>query len=575
MASDTEAEVVQTNGIVHDERASSPLGPITPHEVGPLPDSSQRPLPSTEIPNSPIDPNESFKTEINDERQDTTVIPSSLTPPPSSAQVPAHNGASRHGFPSSQQSNYYSPPATITAMVNGRDTDSDYEPPTPQQVREAPAEQLRIMLQNCIADQKRLKMETAHYKLQSTLLRIQSEEDSKRASVEFEMMRREVAMLLHVEQTRHAKRELSASQEVLQVKFMELKSRLDAALEDNETLKRRHNAAKKVIQQKDEELHDLLEERDLLLNRIRENREHMYQLRSPGGLFHEAVTPKQHVPVAPGQSRGTPRQTPKVSLREESQHGLSTLLQAISQGDDGNNASAPTTPQRAAPRQNSKHHRNAQSMSSLPITPINRPGGEQRGLLPSVDLVPQTEPSRRYSSRSFMPINKLAMSGELGRKSRESTISAEDNEELARQAIQSAAAAQSFTTAAPKPSQSSRSRPAPDDDDETDVFDSQASQAAREMLRRDARQSFEVAAARKASPPLSPEESARTTARPVPEADTAQGMDKRKFSGQHWSAGDASREPDSPTKKKRTEGSAAEEEQRRLGLGIQQFRRKL
>lgn len=135
MASQAELDARQSNADV-----ASPIEPSTPEEVGPLPVSSQVTLPSTEIPGSPIDPDQSFKTEANDEQAAAMVIPSSLTPPPST-QVAAHSNA-RRTFSQSQQSAPYSPPATILNNVRDREVGTDYAPPSPDQVLEAPADDL-------------------------------------------------------------------------------------------------------------------------------------------------------------------------------------------------------------------------------------------------------------------------------------------------------------------------------------------------------------------------------------------------------------------------------------------------
>jgi acetyl-CoA acyltransferase 1 len=170
-----------------------------------------------------------------------------------------------------------------------------------------------------------------------------------------------------------------------------------------------------------------------------------------------------------------------------------------------------------------------------------------------------------------MPINRTTPRHEYKRKSRESTISAEDNEELARQALESAAAAAVAASHNLAASQSSARHQT--DDDETDMYDSQASQAAREMLRHDARQSFEVRESRQRSSP--PADSARTTLSFQPDTNG----DKRKFSGLHQaaevtpssSAASAAGPDGSPTKKKKLGG--ATEDERSVGLGIQYRKR--
>lgn len=106
MASDSEMDVdaPRVNGTgagTVEDLAFAAVHPSTPQEMGPQ--LSQTTLPSTEIPGSPIDPNQSFKTEVIDDRPVIAVIPSSMTPPPST-QVAASNGASRRAYSNSQQS---------------------------------------------------------------------------------------------------------------------------------------------------------------------------------------------------------------------------------------------------------------------------------------------------------------------------------------------------------------------------------------------------------------------------------------------------------------------------------------
>ncbi|KAG8671113.1 hypothetical protein FPOAC2_04435 [Fusarium poae] len=528
------------------------LDPATPQEIGPQ-DPMQDTLPSTEIPNSPIDPNESFSTQVNEERPHATVIPSSLTPPPSTQVTTSHNasqpGPSKRKFSASQQSTLCSPPATIQNIIRDRSSTSDFLPPAPQQVLDASADELRVMLQNALAEQQKLKTEAAHFKLQYNLMALQADDDTKRAAVEHEMMRREVEALRNAEHTRQAKKELDSASETVQAKYLQMKAWYEGTLQDQEVLQRRLKTAKKVIKQREDEYNSLAEERDMLLNRIRENREHMQMLCSPGGIFH-ALAPKQRgvvVPSSHGQ-RGSQQQASRTQVHSRQEHGLSALLQAMSQ----DNNSAPSTPMhthRPPPRHVGKHSRNAQSMSSLPTTPMSRPAGPHVGLLPSVNLVPQTEP-QRYTQRQFIPTTPK--SERQRRRSRESTISVEDNEELARQALELVSVAQSSTS---QPSHSqSRSH-------NGEIHDSQASQAAAELLRRDSRQSFEVADARKI--PGAVEKSVRMQERLLSHHANGDG-DKRKFGGGYNSNEEARGDNESPAKKSRVEPLTD-----KFGLGIQ------
>lgn len=550
-----------------DHKTDSPLDPATPQHDS-FRDTVHVALPTTEVPASPIDVNQSFRTEVNDDRIDATVIPSSLTPPPSTQVEPALNGNNaRRTLSRSQQSNLASPPPTIMNILKGRDAATDLVLPEPQEILDATADELRPMLQNCVADHQRLKTETAHYRLQYNLLQLQANDDAARAEVELEMLRREVEALRSAEHTRQAKRELSTFSETLQIKYLEVQQLHLSALDDAENLRRKLKVATKVIQQKEEELISASDERDLLVTRIRENREHMHKLCSPGGLFHGAMTPKQSSGASPTHQRPSAyRQLPR-GLTSESSHGISTLLEAISSQDNNSAPSTPLVPSRSVARPAARHHRNAQSLSSLPTTPINRP--RAAGLLPSASLVALTEPPRPYgNSRYYEPATPTTSRADR-RKSRESTISADgdDTEELARQALRMTQARRSFDLAAQ--TESARHNR---EDRESDVYDSQASQAATEMLRRDPRQSFEVRSSQE-SQDTGPVERSSATMQAKLLADLRTGADKRKFSESCGSSQDELRKEQhqapqgSPSKK--TKVNSPREIQPRLGLGIQ------
>ena len=585
MSTDIDQPGPQAQPTTVDDPSTPPDNDVHPSS------SSQVTLPSTEVPASPLDSGQSFKTEANDERiASASVIRSSLTPPPSS-QVPANGGGASHhlGYINSQRSGIFSPPATgLNSVKRDSVTGSDYVPPSPQQVVGASPDELRSFLQTCIAEHAKLKMETAHHKLQYNLLSLQADEDAKRAAVEHEMTRREVEALRDAEHSRYARRELTAASESAQTKYRQLKVAYDQVVKENESLNNRLKLAKKVIQQKDDDVISLTDERDLLLNRIRENREHFHQLCSPGGMFHTAMTPKTQSVASPAaQYKSTPRRTPRSGHKDAREHGqepFDVLLKAATQ----ENNSAPSTPitgYKPAPRMPSKHTRGVQSMSSLPSTPTPRSrGAHPGGLLPSVDLVPQSEPPYRHNR--FVPETPDSYHRHGRRRSRESTISADDNEELARQALTS------FASRGPHdPRISRRQHRVPEEQEEEgeeeEVFESQASQAASEMLRRDPRESFEVASSlgesRDVTPPPAPaEKSAKLQARLFAGlnksgvAAPAVANEKRKFSG--GSGGSGVQHPDrrddrrseifaSPTKKLRVAGGLRDPA--RVGLGIQ------
>jgi ribosomal protein L29 len=569
MALDSFSSAQAVNGLVDEGRAPRLDEPTTPLDDESVIASSQQSIPPTEAPYSPIE------SQLNDDRSASAVIPSSLTPPPSS-QLPNTAGpgaANALGYLSSQRSGIFSPPATGVNGVKRESVASDFSTPTQSQVADASVEELRSMVQGCMAEQARLKMEAAHHKLQYNMLSIRAEEDTKRAVVEHEMTKKEVQALQQAECARQARRDIAVASESTYAKYLQLKVLHEQALEENDALHNKVKAARKVIQQKEDEIATLADDREMLLNRIRENREHFHLLCSPGGMFHGAVTPKAQA-TSPQQHRATPRQTPRTAQREghrdHHQEGFAVLLQALSQ----DNNSAPSTPlvgQRPAPRVPLKHTRNVQSMSSLPSTPLARNAGYSRGLLPSIDLVPQTEPPQRNTR--FVPETPTTPRSRERRKSRESTISVDD-QELARQAMQTFASHSSQHSH----SRSSHRRLSGEEGEEEDVFESQASQAASEMLRRDARESFEVAPSvgnSRNGTPAAADRSAKLQAKLFGGLNkgglSSQG--KRKFSGQHGEAVDGYSMHDrvtSPAKKLREVGGLRDPG--RVGLGIQYSR---
>ncbi|KAK5633311.1 hypothetical protein RRF57_009025 [Xylaria bambusicola] len=530
---------------------------------------SQQSMPSTEDPPSPVDPSASFQTEMNDDRPSPPrVIRSSLTPPPSS-QVPQNNivaGIPRPCSDSQQTSTIISPPATTRHVPNrDRPNIAEFIPPAVDQIDNATIDELRSMLQSCLTINAKLKSETAHHKLQYELLSMQAAEDTNRANVEHEMIRREVEALRSAEHARQARRELETRVDPIQAKYRELQAAHDALTKDHNDLLRRFKSASRLVQQQAEEIYVLNDDREMLLNRIRENRQHFHMLCSPGGVFHGALTPKTPS-TSPQQHRTTPRQTPRSSNRggrhenETDAANFAAILQALKQDN-----SAPTTPisaSRSPPRAQFRQHRAAHSLSSLPATPHARSRGNP-GLLPSIDLVPRTEPAQKFGSR----VAPQTPTPRRRRKSRESTISAEDEDEANARTMtleSVAAAAQSYMSHGSHHSQRH-------EDEEEEVVESQATRAASEMLRRDPRESFEVASSvgsRDATPVPAEKTQKLQTKLYAPLHKAGLNTEKRKFSGGSNPDEVRLEAVTSPTKKLRYGADGP------IGLGIQHHRRR-
>ncbi|CAJ2504762.1 Uu.00g121560.m01.CDS01 [Anthostomella pinea] len=565
MSADIEMPASRPNGVVDTDRDHDHVPSTPPAEAANRHASSQQSIPSTEGPASPLDPSASFKSDLNDDRNSPRIIPSSLTPPPSS-QVPKPNAASGMppGYITSQRANMFSPPTT-TLRRHGRDnTNADeYLAPTSDQLADASADQLRTMVASCVAENARLKTETAHHRLQYRMMSIQATEEANRAAVELAMADRSVDFYRESLFALQARRELNSPVDTIQIKYRELQNVHEAARKKIETLERRLKASTKVIRQRAEEIDSLVDDRDMLLTRIRENREHFHMLCSPGFAFHGVLTPKTPTTASPQQYRGTPRQTPK-PLGRGAYHGpdptnIGLLLEAMNQNENNSAPSTPLTSSRPAPRMPPRHTRGVQSMSSLPTTPSSRPSGIHTGLLPSVDLVPRTEPPRFVGSGRYGPETPMQ---KRNHKSRESTISADDNEELARAAVAAAT-----TSIISQSSHASQRREA----GEEEVYESQASQAASELLRRDPRESFEVASSvgSRDGTPAPAEKTAKLQSKLFAGLNKAGlASEKRKFSGGLQEAEEVQRGRfTSPTKKMKF-GADGEATNHRVGLGI-------
>ncbi|RFU33633.1 hypothetical protein B7463_g2691, partial [Scytalidium lignicola] len=409
----------------------------------------------------------------------------SMTPPPSS-QYPVRPTTPRELDISIIQGVtppiISSPPPTVAngikrESVNG--TGTLFTRPTYQQISEASEDDLRAMLNTALAENTQLeiavreaRMSAAHYKLQFNMLSIETEEAAKRMEVEHNMTRREVAILQQASQNR------AESSTPRQDYLAKVIAHCQALEEENAATQHRLSRAKKLIEMKDDEIEAVKEEKRQCLQRIKENREHLNLLRSPGGIFHVA-TPKiapSSYPATPQQYRTTPKHTPTTGrsirhTRDHSQEPFAALLLADQVLSQENNSapSTPTTTRHSDHRTPLKHHRAVQSLSSLPKTPSSRPPIGNSTLLPSVQFTPQSE--YRYSSGKDR--TSAVTPREERRKSRDSTISIDDADEIARVAM-------------------SRQR-----DESEEIPESQASQSATELLRLDPRQSFEVAESQK------------------------------------------------------------------------------
>ncbi|MCJ1361374.1 hypothetical protein MMC16_000473 [Acarospora aff. strigata] len=446
---------------------SSPSHPLTT-------DGSSIPSPSTPIlqsaflPTHPTPTSVAHQESLQSSRIDKTshVSPappssSEMTPPPSS-QLPSQSASVIHNEVA-KTSLLASPPATLKpgAPLHGFEASGSYSNlplPSAQQIANASEGELRNIINELLPALSEARMSSAHHKLQHQLLSIETSESAMRAAVEHEMTRREIDVLQKPEHQRsdtfysllrqHPPNVPSSS-----LVEIALQKRCEQLEKINSGLVTRFRRAKKVILYQESKNVDLTEDCQRLRQRIRENREHITQIRSSGGLFMASATPNElmvphHKPTsryshnartsATARNAGTNRQDPFAALL------------AADQVLNGESVSVPSTPIRNhASKFHLGHTRGTHSLSSLPTTPAR---------------------SRAATADSplFTPINKITLGGayshsapqthvarvnqEQRREDRDSTISASENEDEA------------YT--------------------DEDVPQSQASQAATHMLRR-------------------------------------------------------------------------------------------
>jgi hypothetical protein len=341
-------------------------------------------------------------------------------------------------------------------------------------------------------------MSAAHYKLQHNLLTIETEEATKRMEVEHEMTRREVEVLQAAEVARRESSSNSSAQSTNSRNhyITELKSYCETMDNENALLHGRLERAKKIIAEKEDDITDLLAENRRYIDRIRENRDHMRLLKSSGAVPSTPQNPSQNFPTTPQYARGTPKHTPHLIRHHqghESQDSFATLLLADRVLND--QTSAPSTPTTGRhPLRQQRHSRGVHSLSSLPATPMR--SQHPQHLLPAVQFIPQSEPrygAAQTQNREFFAAEEQVRTPlplpprERRRKSRDSTISASDAEELA--AYAAPAVQQREMEVQRRDSDETEEMEGSNDD----VQESQASAAASAMLRRDPRESFEVA----------------------------------------------------------------------------------
>ncbi|KAI4139946.1 MAG: hypothetical protein L6R39_006031 [Caloplaca ligustica] len=351
-----------------------------------------------------------------------------LTPPPST-QIPKPTRPAK--MADKREPSLASPPPTSRLSPPISQGKLFGEVPSAEAVEKMPEEQLRTLVGELLPALGKARVSAAHSELQYNLLSVEAGEAAKRAEVERDMALREHQVLQ--ESPRRLGHSTSPnSPQASAQRHLDLALKKCRQLQyDNDQLERRMHSARKLIRDLSAKNEDLLEDNNLLRQRIKQNREHLNAMRSSGAIsvngtpFTDFGTPLYRTPKTPA----TARSSQAINNPPSSQGAFDALLIA---GQVLNNEanSMPSTPTRTKPRKfNQPHHmRGAHSLSSLPSTP-NR----SRPLTADNALLTPT-PQRTLNPRASLSVSNKHIAPEKSREQsphredRDSTISASEDE---------------------------------------------------------------------------------------------------------------------------------------------------
>lgn len=299
----------------------------------------------------------------------------------------------------------------------------------PDLVQAATIEELREMVNKMWSENLKLeaiaseaRMSAAHYKLHYNLLSIESQEALNRMEVENYMFRREAEIMRH--------NPLDPAQLEYNKK---LKEYCKSLKEDHLEFQRRLKKAKNIIKVQDGRLFQAQQVISLLQERIRANRKHFTEMRNAGGPLHEnstlmtqPPTPRMHC-CSSSRRNSTPNDSQSLSKHHESscdsQENLNVLLLAgsILNQENKSRSSSDQFPSRVP-------HTSKILNQKFPSTFQAKSHGNSRdinaALLPPVQFTPEVEARMKFRTLNHTQAQKRR------RKSRDSTISASDTEEI-------------------------------------------------------------------------------------------------------------------------------------------------
>jgi len=313
----------------------------------------------------------------------------SATPPPSSQRALAQ-----------RNDDVVTAHLLATPTTSRRNASKDL--PSADHIEHADIEELRSIAKSLVNEITDARINTANARLQHHFLLLQTSQAAERAEVESQLSRRQVDFLRvkqskpHLNSSSLAVQPPSAMNGIFAQNLKDLEQHNEALEELCDQLKREKELQAERIQ-------SLSEHNSLLVNRIRENREHFTKIRDRSPIF-----------PTPRETYTTPRRRGVYQRYQDDTptHGPFAALIAADQILSQETASVPSTPTKShASRFKHGHKRSAQSLSSVQ-TPKDRPttsdgflGSQLLLSAPSSQLVTESAERERHDRDSTISIS--------------------------------------------------------------------------------------------------------------------------------------------------------------------------
>lgn len=298
--------------------------------------------------------------------------------------------------------------ATLISTPTTSRVNASRDLPSTTHIENAGLEELRSMVKNLVGELTDARITAANARLQHHFLSLETSQAAERAEVENQLSRRQVDFLRGKHTKSGPKSSHSSStavqppsvNEVLTQTVRDLETQCEALEELCDQLKREKDSQAERIQ-------SLSEHNTLLVNRIRENREHFTRIRERSPNF-----------VTPREAFTTPRRRGYSRYQDDTPaHGPFAALIAADQILSQEVVSVPSTPTRDYPtRVKHGHTRGAHSLSAIHTPKNNERPNTSDGFLGSQLLL---------SAPGSQLVNESA---ERERHDRDSTISVSDHD---------------------------------------------------------------------------------------------------------------------------------------------------